>query len=591
MTRIASFSRPWKASTVSTSTSGVERLDALAQPRGLRAVGRDDGQLARRQPRGEQRLARARRPAPPRPRCRGSGCSAPPRSSKPLPAVSRKSTGGASTSAPGVSTSASVRSATEGCARSSPPYISREGKAMMRRVHPVLLAQHPLHALAVVLEQPLEEAHRQARLRRLLREHGGRELLVVSGEHHLGRAQEGRAARAARWPGWPRRAARGRTARRRSSWPAEAGERGADHLRARRAPTRTALRSSARASSISRLASALEVARVGEALAAAALGALPARVAEQLEAPRRTARARACGPGAPPRRGRACAPAGAGRPGAGWPDAHRAQARVAGRARAGDPPRRCSRRCRAAACPAPRPARRPRRARCSCRCPGGPCTRKKSCAASARATASRCSGLSGRVGSSARRPVEARRLVAEQHLACAVALPLSIALHAVSAGARALEGHVVGREVQAQPALATRRAAAAARRRAGPRSAPARETSARGAARPRSALRGRTSTRSPGESGARSARRRARSSVTRKRPPRPTALRPPRGRAARGPRSSSSASGRVWRAPSASRARSACAPARAAGASWSKKVTRRGSSFASGCRKPHMGGT
>jgi hypothetical protein len=51
-------------------------------------------------------------------------------------------------------------------------------------MHPVLLAQHLARAVAVRREQPLEQAHPQAPRLRLARDHRGRQLAVVSREHH-----------------------------------------------------------------------------------------------------------------------------------------------------------------------------------------------------------------------------------------------------------------------------------------------------------------------------------------------------------------------------------------------------------------------
>ena len=125
-----------------------------------------------------------------------------------------------------------------------------------------------------------------------------------------------------------------------------------------------------------------------------------------------------------------------------------------GRARAGDPPRRCWRRCTARAAPRAPPATATSASTVLLPVPGGPWTRKKSSAPSARSHGVALLGVERAGGLERRGLFEAGRLVAEQHLAaCARSAPLSMALTRGERGAGALVGDVVGDEIQAEPAL------------------------------------------------------------------------------------------------------------------------------------------
>ena len=122
-------------------------------------------------------------------------------------------------------------------------------------VHPVLLAEHALDALAVVGEQTLEEADGESLLRGLGGEDGGRELLRVSGEDDLRGAQE--AEQGERLGGLGGLVEQGEVELLVGEDAGlEAGEGDADDLRSR--TERRALRSRARASSRRLLASVVE---------------------------------------------------------------------------------------------------------------------------------------------------------------------------------------------------------------------------------------------------------------------------------------------------------------------------------------------
>ena len=341
----------------------AQRLARRSEARRLGTIGRDHRELAGGSPAASSAPG-ARHPARPR---RGSAAVAPSGATSSSIPCRRCRGRGAGARPPGCPGDRPQRVLRDGGVRGQLPAVEGlRGERHHLHVHPVLHAEHLPHPVTVRPSIRLEQAGAEPPRRRLLRDHGGRQLAVVSGEDHPLGPEEGE--RVIGSVAWVASSTSARAKRR--------GDSGGPPRRAacRRSPPapsstyRTAFRSRARASSISFQASACS-----ERALAKRCGFLPRCRCRRACPSSSNASSKQAAREDPVRM---LLPADVERvldqpgrdPCAGCPT-RAARSPRRGRARAGGRRRRCSRRCRGCVRGARRRCVPPRRARCSSRSP------------------------------------------------------------------------------------------------------------------------------------------------------------------------------------------------------------------------------